>query len=69
MDSRKLALQREALTELTLTDLDAVVGAAATREVTCADSVNVTCELPADVPSAAPAVFYCLTLAGPECIF
>lgn len=69
MSPRKLSLKRETLTELSLTELDAVVGAAATREATCVDSVNVTCDFPENIQSLAPAVFYCLTLAGPECIF
>lgn len=68
MHPRKLSLKRETLTELTLTELDAVVGAAATAEVTCIESVNVTCDLPGNIQSAEPAVFYCLTLAGPICI-
>ena len=69
MSPRKLSLKRETLTELSLTELDAVVGAAATREATCVASINVTCDLPGNIQSAEPAVFYCLTLAGPECIF
>lgn len=58
MKNRKLTLNRESLTELSIEDLNAVVGAEAP-------------DLP-DLPTLDGGVAglgYCLTFAGPRCIF
>lgn len=58
---RTLSLKREALAELTRGDLANVVGASG--ECTGTTSIDTECE------AQTLPVHYCLTLAGPRCIF
>ncbi len=61
MKRRTLSLKREHLAELTSDDLDTVVGASG--ECTSTTSIGTDCDKLTLPPH------YCLTLAGPRCIF
>ncbi len=64
MDRRRLSLKRETLAELTTGDLAAVVGASGD-----CTTINEKTSLVGDCDYETSPLAYCLTFAGPRCIF